>query len=139
MSPATSSRWSPTREQLMILEELYRSVIRTPNVSQIQHITVHLSYFGKIQGKNVFIGFRTIKQEKDRSLEGSSASNANSNTNCIIIIITSHTVANFFNLFNNYPASVQLDSFPGQNHISVMHICMLIYKISNCLQHLGIC
>ncbi|KAK7844294.1 wuschel-related homeobox 3 [Quercus suber] len=45
MSPAASSRWCPTPEQLMILEEMYRSGIRTPNASQIQKITSHLSFY----------------------------------------------------------------------------------------------
>ncbi|CAK9184829.1 unnamed protein product [Ilex paraguariensis] len=49
MSPAASSRWCPTPEQLMILEEMYRGGVRTPNASQIRHITSHLSSYGKIE------------------------------------------------------------------------------------------
>ncbi|KAI4354441.1 hypothetical protein L6164_003301 [Bauhinia variegata] len=62
MSPAAgSSRWSPTTEQLMILEELYKSGIRTPTASQIQQITTHLSFYGRIEGKNVFYWFQNHK------------------------------------------------------------------------------
>ncbi|KAL5764227.1 hypothetical protein ACOSQ2_016821 [Xanthoceras sorbifolium] len=70
MSPASSSssRWCPTPEQLMILEEMYRSGIRTPNASQIQHITAHLSFFGKIEGKNVFYWFQNHKARERQKL-----------------------------------------------------------------------
>lgn len=33
------TRWSPTLEQLMFLEEMYRKVLRNPNDTQIQSIT----------------------------------------------------------------------------------------------------
>ncbi|XP_058005253.1 WUSCHEL-related homeobox 3-like [Hevea brasiliensis] len=68
MSPAASSRWCPTPEQLMILEELYRSGIRTPIASQIQRITVHLSLYGKIEGKNVFYWFQNHKARDRQKL-----------------------------------------------------------------------
>ncbi|KAK9998488.1 hypothetical protein SO802_018091 [Lithocarpus litseifolius] len=68
MSPAASSRWCPTPEQLMILEEMYRSGIRTPNASQIQKITTHLSFYGKIEGKNVFYWFQNHKARDRQKL-----------------------------------------------------------------------
>ncbi|XP_047169681.1 WUSCHEL-related homeobox 3 [Vigna umbellata] len=68
MSPAGSSRWSPTTEQLMILEELYRSGIRTPSASQIQQITTHLSFYGRIEGKNVFYWFQNHKARDRQKL-----------------------------------------------------------------------
>jgi hypothetical protein len=68
MSPAASSRWCPTPEQLMILEEMYRSGIRTPNASQIQKITAHLSFYGKIEGKNVFYWFQNHKARDRQKL-----------------------------------------------------------------------
>ncbi|KAG5401651.1 hypothetical protein IGI04_016258 [Brassica rapa subsp. trilocularis] len=52
MSPVAATRWCPTPEQLMILEEMYRSGIRTPNAVQIQQITAHLAFYGRIEGKN---------------------------------------------------------------------------------------
>ncbi|KAG2327449.1 hypothetical protein Bca52824_010177 [Brassica carinata] len=55
MSPVASTRWCPTPEQLMILEEMYQSGIRTPNAVQIQQITAHLAFYGRIEGKNVFL------------------------------------------------------------------------------------
>ncbi|XP_061369254.1 WUSCHEL-related homeobox 3 [Gastrolobium bilobum] len=68
MSPAGSSRWSPTTEQLMVLEELYRSGIRTPSASQIQQITTHLSFYGRIEGKNVFYWFQNHKARDRQKL-----------------------------------------------------------------------
>ncbi|KAL5581135.1 hypothetical protein UlMin_013577 [Ulmus minor] len=69
MSPAAnSSRWCPTPEQLMILEEMYRSGTRTPNASQIQQITTHLSFYGKIEGKNVFYWFQNHKARDRQKL-----------------------------------------------------------------------
>ncbi|KAK3004646.1 hypothetical protein RJ639_020056 [Escallonia herrerae] len=74
MSPAAtsasspSSRWCPTREQVMILEEMYRGGIKTPNASQIQHITSHLSLYGRIEGKNVFYWFQNHKARDRQKL-----------------------------------------------------------------------
>ncbi|PKA46270.1 Putative WUSCHEL-related homeobox 2 [Apostasia shenzhenica] len=68
MPQAPSTRWCPTPEQLMILEEMYRSGLRTPNASQIQQITAHLSYYGKIEGKNVFYWFQNHKARDRQKL-----------------------------------------------------------------------
>ncbi|KAL0460263.1 UNVERIFIED_CONTAM: putative WUSCHEL-related homeobox 2 [Sesamum latifolium] len=68
MSPSPSTRWCPTPEQLMILEELYRRGLRTPKASQIQKITAHLSVYGKIQGKNVFYWFQNHKARDRQKL-----------------------------------------------------------------------
>ena len=55
------TRWNPTQEQIGILEMLYRGGMRTPNAQQIEHITVQLSKYGKIEGKNVFYWFQNHK------------------------------------------------------------------------------
>ncbi|XP_020583099.1 WUSCHEL-related homeobox 3B [Phalaenopsis equestris] len=68
MPQVPSTRWCPTPEQLMILEEMYRSGVRTPNASQIQQITTHLSYYGKIEGKNVFYWFQNHKARERQKL-----------------------------------------------------------------------
>nr|CAT02931.1 putative wuschel homeobox protein WOX3 [Gnetum gnemon] len=65
--PATT-RWNPTAEQLMILEELYRGGMRTPSAEQIQQITAHLSLYGKIEGKNVFYWFQNHKARDRQKL-----------------------------------------------------------------------
>lgn len=67
-SSSSSSRWCPTPEQLMILEEMYRAGVRTPNASQIQHITAQLSFYGKIEGKNVFYWFQNHKARDRQKL-----------------------------------------------------------------------
>ncbi|XP_010554416.1 PREDICTED: WUSCHEL-related homeobox 6 isoform X2 [Tarenaya hassleriana] len=56
-----SSRWNPTREQVMALEELYRGGTRTPTTEQIQVIASKLREFGRIEGKNVFYWFQNHK------------------------------------------------------------------------------
>ncbi|XVF85369.1 hypothetical protein PTKIN_Ptkin17bG0112100 [Pterospermum kingtungense] len=61
LQPLGSSRWNPTPEQLLALEELYRRGTRTPSAAQIQQIATRLRRFGKIEGKNVFYWFQNHK------------------------------------------------------------------------------
>ncbi|XP_031487821.1 WUSCHEL-related homeobox 3-like [Nymphaea colorata] len=68
MPQAFSTRWCPTSEQLMILEDMYRGGIRTPNALQIQQITAYLSFYGKIEGKNVFYWFQNHKARERQKL-----------------------------------------------------------------------
>ncbi|XP_042482953.1 WUSCHEL-related homeobox 3-like [Macadamia integrifolia] len=68
MPLTASKRWCPTPEQLMILEELNRREIRTPNASQIRDITSHLSLYGRIEGKNVFYWFQNHKARDRQKL-----------------------------------------------------------------------
>jgi hypothetical protein len=63
-----TTRWCPTPEQLMILEEMYRGGLRTPNSSQIQQITAHLAHYGRIEGKNVFYWFQNHKARERQRL-----------------------------------------------------------------------
>ncbi|KAG2299794.1 hypothetical protein Bca52824_036266 [Brassica carinata] len=69
---ASSSRWNPTKEQITLLENLYKQGIRTPSADQIQQITGRLRAFGHIEGKNVFYWFQNHKarqrqkQKQDR-------------------------------------------------------------------------
>uniref|UniRef100_A0ACD5XPY6 Uncharacterized protein n=1 Tax=Avena sativa TaxID=4498 RepID=A0ACD5XPY6_AVESA len=68
MPQTPSTRWCPTPEQLMILEEMYRSGVRTPNAAEIQQITAHLGYYGRIEGKNVFYWFQNHKARERQRL-----------------------------------------------------------------------
>ncbi|XP_069155000.1 WUSCHEL-related homeobox 2 isoform X1 [Solanum lycopersicum] len=54
-------RWNPTKEQIDLLESLYKQGIRTPSADQIQQITGRLRAFGHIEGKNVFYWFQNHK------------------------------------------------------------------------------
>ncbi|XP_031287505.1 WUSCHEL-related homeobox 2-like [Pistacia vera] len=56
-----SSRWNPTKEQINMLENLYKQGVRTPSAEQIQQITNRLRTFGHIEGKNVFYWFQNHK------------------------------------------------------------------------------
>nr|QBR99575.1 WUSCHEL-like protein [Chrysanthemum x morifolium] len=58
----SSTRWTPTSDQIRILKELYyTSGIRSPTAEQIQRIAAQLRQYGKIEGKNVFYWFQNHK------------------------------------------------------------------------------
>ncbi|CAI0461670.1 unnamed protein product [Linum tenue] len=58
----SSSRWTPTTEQIRILKELYyNDGVRSPSAEQIQRISADLRRYGKIEGKNVFYWFQNHK------------------------------------------------------------------------------
>ncbi|XP_077236847.1 WUSCHEL-related homeobox 5-like [Tasmannia lanceolata] len=54
-------RWNPTTEQVKVLTDLFRSGLRTPTTDQIQKISSQLSFYGKIESKNVFYWFQNHK------------------------------------------------------------------------------
>ncbi|XP_027100462.1 uncharacterized protein [Coffea arabica] len=80
MEPIVSSRWNPTPEQLMALEEMYRRGVRTPSAEEIKLIAAKLRQFGKIEGKNVFYWFQNHKarerQKRRRQPDSNSSKNA---------------------------------------------------------------
>nr|AIT56193.1 WUSCHEL protein [Dimocarpus longan] len=58
----SSTRWTPTPEQIRILKDLYyNSGVRSPTAEQIQKISARLRQYGKIEGKNVFYWFQNHK------------------------------------------------------------------------------
>nr|AFZ78669.1 Wuschel [Populus tomentosa] len=58
----TSTRWTPTTDQIRILKELYYiKGVRSPNGAEIQQISARLRKYGKIEGKNVFYWFQNHK------------------------------------------------------------------------------
>ncbi|GAB2222268.1 hypothetical protein Droror1_Dr00013475 [Drosera rotundifolia] len=67
-APATTTRWRPTPDQLMILEELYMGGIKTPSAAQIRRITGHLSLYGKVECKNVFYWFQNHKAREKQKI-----------------------------------------------------------------------
>lgn len=81
MEPIVSSRWNPTPEQLMALEEMYRRGVRTPSAEEIKLIAAKLRQFGKIEGKNVFYWFQNHKarerQKRRRQPDSNSSKSAN--------------------------------------------------------------
>lgn len=58
---AKCGRWNPTNEQVKVLTDLFRSGLRTPTTDQIQKISSQLSFYGKIESKNVFYWFQNHK------------------------------------------------------------------------------
>jgi hypothetical protein len=63
---ATTSRWNPTTEQLLALEELCRHGTRSPTAEQIQQIAAYLRRFGRIEEKNVFYWFQNHKARESQ-------------------------------------------------------------------------
>ncbi|KAJ1686530.1 hypothetical protein LUZ63_017920 [Rhynchospora breviuscula] len=61
VSTTNNSRWNPTKEQISLLENLYKQGVRTPTAEEIQKITGKLREFGSIEGKNVFYWFQNHK------------------------------------------------------------------------------
>ncbi|EEF31641.1 protein WUSCHEL [Ricinus communis] len=58
----SSTRWTPTTDQIRILKDLYyNSGVRSPTGEQIQRISARLRQYGKIEGKNVFYWFQNHK------------------------------------------------------------------------------
>ncbi|KAF8410462.1 hypothetical protein HHK36_002991 [Tetracentron sinense] len=58
----TSTRWTPTTDQIRILKDLYyNNGVRSPSAEQIQRISARLRQYGKIEGKNVFYWFQNHK------------------------------------------------------------------------------
>lgn len=58
----SSTRWTPTTDQIRILKELYyNNGVRSPTADQIQRISARLRQYGKIEGKNVFYWFQNHK------------------------------------------------------------------------------
>ncbi|KAH7677957.1 Homeobox domain-containing protein [Dioscorea alata] len=68
MPQTPSTRWCPTPEQRMELENMYRNGLHSPDVSQIQLITTNLSCYGKIEGKNVFYWFQNHRARERQKL-----------------------------------------------------------------------
>ncbi|EPS70474.1 hypothetical protein M569_04286 [Genlisea aurea] len=61
-SRQTTTRWTPTAEQIRILKDLYyNNGVRSPSADQIQRISAKLRQYGKIEGKNVFYWFQNHK------------------------------------------------------------------------------
>lgn len=58
----SSTRWTPTTDQIRILKDLYyNNGVRSPSADQIQRISARLRQYGKIEGKNVFYWFQNHK------------------------------------------------------------------------------
>uniref|UniRef100_A0A3Q7F7V4 Protein WUSCHEL n=2 Tax=Solanum lycopersicum TaxID=4081 RepID=A0A3Q7F7V4_SOLLC len=77
----SSSRWTPTSDQIRILKDLYyNNGVRSPTAEQIQRISAKLRQYGKIEGKNVFYWFQNHKareRQKKRLIAAASATDNN--------------------------------------------------------------
>ncbi|XP_062005672.1 WUSCHEL-related homeobox 5-like [Rosa rugosa] len=63
----SSTRWTPTPDQIRILNDLFYSKgVRSPTVEQVQRICFHLRPYGQIEAKNVFYWFQNHKARDKR-------------------------------------------------------------------------
>ncbi|MCD9645161.1 hypothetical protein HAX54_033882 [Datura stramonium] len=85
MCRQSSTRWTPTTDQIRILKDLYyNNGVRSPTAEQIQRISAKLRQYGKIEGKNVFYWFQNHKareRQKKRLIAAASATDTNNNNN----------------------------------------------------------
>ncbi|XP_019057383.1 PREDICTED: protein WUSCHEL isoform X2 [Tarenaya hassleriana] len=82
-SRQTSTRWTPTTDQIRILKDLYyNSGVRSPTADQIQKISARLRQYGKIEGKNVFYWFQNHKarERQKKRFNGTTATPTSLNT-----------------------------------------------------------
>ena len=78
LSRQSSTRWTPTNDQIRILKELYyNNGIRSPSAEQIQRISARLRQYGKIEGKNVFYWFQNHKARERQKKRFTSDHNHN--------------------------------------------------------------
>ncbi|XP_037409696.1 WUSCHEL-related homeobox 5-like [Triticum dicoccoides] len=66
-----NARWVPTREQIAVLEGLYRQGMRTPTAKEIHQVTARLQEHGPIEGKNVFYWFQNRLRQKQKQQQRS--------------------------------------------------------------------
>ncbi|KAM3285731.1 Protein WUSCHEL [Capsicum baccatum] len=85
MCRQSSTRWTPTSDQIRILKDLYyNNGVRSPTAEQIQRISAKLRQYGKIEGKNVFYWFQNHKareRQKKRLIAAASVNDNNININ----------------------------------------------------------
>ncbi|XP_016493082.2 protein WUSCHEL-like [Nicotiana tabacum] len=81
MCRQSSTRWTPTTDQIRILKDLYyNNGVRSPTAEQIQRISAKLRQYGKIEGKNVFYWFQNHKareRQKKRLIAAAATDNNN--------------------------------------------------------------
>ncbi|KAL1354927.1 hypothetical protein HN51_006972 [Arachis hypogaea] len=81
-SRQSSTRWTPTTDQIRILKDLYyNNGVRSPSAEQIQRISARLRQYGKIEGKNVFYWFQNHKARERQKKRFTSDSTTTTNVN----------------------------------------------------------
>ncbi|KAL4366940.1 hypothetical protein GQ457_05G006210 [Hibiscus cannabinus] len=102
----SSTRWSPTTDQIRILKDLYyNNGVRSPSADQIQRISSRLRQYGKIEGKNVFYWFQN---HKARERQKKMFSPSTTDLHVSMQRPTSITLAN-----NKFPTNITPDYSPS--------------------------
>ncbi|GMJ07886.1 WUSCHEL 1, WUSCHEL [Hibiscus trionum] len=91
----SSTRWSPTTDQIRILKDLYyNNGVRSPSADQIQRISSRLRQYGKIEGKNVFYWFQNHKARERQKKRFSTSTTIDHHHHVPMHRPTSFTLAN---------------------------------------------
>ncbi|MED6181410.1 hypothetical protein PIB30_019126 [Stylosanthes scabra] len=104
-SRQSSTRWTPTTDQIRILKDLYyNNGVRSPSAEQIQRISARLRQYGKIEGKNVFYWFQNHKaRERQKKRFTSDSTNTTTNNPNNLPLPTMHRGSTINNNNNNAP------------------------------------
>ncbi|CDY55370.1 BnaA02g36550D [Brassica napus] len=89
----TSTRWTPTTEQIRILKDLYyNNGVRSPTADQIQKISARLRQYGKIEGKNVFYWFQNHKarERQKKRFNGTVMTTPTSSSPNLVMMASDH-------------------------------------------------
>ncbi|XP_052724065.1 WUSCHEL-related homeobox 5-like [Vigna angularis] len=100
-------RWSPTREQVALLEALFAFGIRNPNREQVHEIATRLKVYGEIGEYSVYCWFQNYGyREKQRCLKRSTAT-----TSYSPIPLLPHFMDDLSRTPSSMPDRVTLDLF----------------------------
>ncbi|XP_062076795.1 protein WUSCHEL [Humulus lupulus] len=89
----SSTRWTPTTDQISILKDLYyNNGVRSPTAEQIQRISARLRQYGKIEGKNVFYWFQNHKARERQKKRFTTTTNSTTNTTTSTATATDSTL-----------------------------------------------
>lgn len=123
----TSTRWTPTTEQIRILKDLYyNNGVRSPTADQIQKISARLRQYGKIEGKNVFYWFQNHKarERQKKRFNGTTMTTPTTSSPNSVMMANDHYHHNHHPLLQHHhhgvtmhrPASVNI-KLDQENHL----------------------
>lgn len=117
-------RWNPTAEQVKVLTDLFRAGLRTPSTDQIQKISTQLSFYGKIESKNVFYWFQNHKARERQKRRKVSVDDQMKEAIRSEEKISSVKRTHFYPPSKHHPKSRALSTF----RVSIQHHCSDIVK-----------
>ncbi|XP_024962242.1 protein WUSCHEL-like [Cynara cardunculus var. scolymus] len=135
----SSTRWTPTSDQIRILKELYyNNGIRSPTADQIQRIAAQLRQYGKIEGKNVFYWFQNHKARERQKKRFTPAPPPPSSTTTLLPSPFSDHTHQHINHHLPTAAAMQIQSHhPHYHHQEPPHVYSHQHKLYT-THHIGV-